>query len=46
METAMRFAPVLLLGILVWTFIILGFYGLYQQVNKQFADRVPIERVR
>lgn len=46
METAMRFAPHILLGILMWTFIGLGFYGLYQQVNKQILGGAAIEQVR
>lgn len=43
----MRFVPVVLLSILMWVFIVLGFYGLAQQFHKQFLG-VPtvIERER
>jgi hypothetical protein len=47
METAMRFAPHVLLAILVWSFLGLGFFGLYQQVTKQiYGSHTSIEEVR
>ena len=47
MESIMRFLPGLLLAFLMWVFLGLGCYGLYQQITKQLAGHhSSVERGR